>query len=73
MMYRIIFHLNPESEALLNELQINYTKQTIDNNDYLIAIKYCKELSLELNDDILCSNLLGNELNEFLDYTERVI
>jgi hypothetical protein len=73
MMYRIIFHLNPESEALLNELQIDHTKQTIDTNDYLTVIKYCKELSLKLNDDILCSNLLGNELNEFLDYTERVI
>ena len=72
MIYRIIFHLNPESEALLNELQIDHTKQTIYNNDYLTVIKYCKESLLELSNEDLCSNLLGNEFNEFLDYIKKV-
>jgi len=72
MMYRIVFYLNPECSSLLNDLEIDFTEKTIDNNDYLIVVKYCKESLLELSNEDLCSNLLGNEFNEFLDYIKKV-
>tara|TARA_R100001463_G_scaffold108867_1_gene163405 strand:+ start:627 stop:845 length:219 start_codon:yes stop_codon:yes gene_type:complete len=71
-MYRIIFHLNTESINLLQDLEIDFTKQNINNNEYLTVIKYCKESSLELSNEDLCSILLGNEFNEFLDYIKKV-
>ena len=70
--YRIVFYLNPECSSLLSDLEIDFTEKTIDNNDYLIVVKYCKESLLELSNEDLCSNLLGNEFNEFLDYIKRV-
>ena len=72
MKYRIVFYLNPECSSLLSDLEIDFTEKTIDNNDYLIVIKYCKESLLELSNEDLCSNLLGNKFNEFLDYIKRV-
>jgi len=72
MKYRIVFYLNPECSSLLSNLEIDFTEKTIDNNDYLIVIKYCKESLLELPNEDLCSNLLGNEFNEFLDYIKKV-
>ena len=71
--YRIVFSLNPECSSLLSDLEIDFTEQTIDNNDYLIVVKYCKESLLELSNEDLCSNLLGNEFNEFLDAIYKVI
>ena len=70
--YRILFYLNPECLSLLSDLEIEFTEKTIANNDYLIVVKYCKESLLELSNEDLCSNLLGNEFNEFLDYIKKV-
>ena len=72
MKYRIVFYLNPECSSLLSDLEIEFTEKTIANNDYLIVVKYCKESLLELSNEDLCSNLLGNEFNEFLDYIKKV-
>ena len=78
--YRIIFHLEIDAKNLLDDLEIDYTIKDIFQNSeqyqfkdrYCVVIKYCKNLSLNLSDDNLCSKLLGNDFNEYLVYTNRV-
>ena len=69
--YRIIFYLNPEVKDRLEYLNIEYTNKKIENNSYCVIKKYTNDLYQELSDTSLCTELLGSDYNEYLDYIYR--
>jgi len=69
--YRIIFYLNPEVKDRLEYLNIEYINKKIENNFYCVIKKYTNDLYQELSDTDLCTELLGSDYNEYLDYIYR--
>ena len=62
----------PSIKNLYNEEYIEYTNKKIENDSYCIVKKYTNDLYQELSDTELCTELLGSDYNEYLDYTYRV-